>query len=239
MSVPSSFNLKHKIIYDNNVLEFQIIRTQRRRKTNEILIEYGNVSVRTSTSTSMKEIESLVSKKAKWILQKIKEQDNPDAVIKVPNYQNNSTLPYLGKNYRLRIIGYDSNLLSFSNNEFIIYTNRRNVKRIYEQWLFGMAYPIITPLIVKYSKLLNVSPKKILLKKLKSRWGSATYRNIINLNIHLLKAPLNVIEYVVLHELGHLIERNHSKRFWKIVSDNMNDYKSKIRWLKVNGSCII
>jgi len=239
MSVPSSFNLKHKIIYDNNVLEFQIIRTQRRRKTNEILIKYGNVSVRTSTSTSMKEIESLVSKKAKWILQKIKEQDNPDAVIKVPNYQNNSTLPYLGKNYRLRIIGNDSNLLSFSNNEFIIYTNRRNVKRIYEQWLFGMAYPIITPLIVKYSKLLNVSPKKILLKKLKSRWGSATYRNIINLNIHFLKAPLNVIEYVVLHELGHLIERNHSKRFWKIVSDNMYDYKSKIRWLKVNGSCII
>ncbi|MBA2266748.1 MAG: M48 family metallopeptidase [Nitrosopumilus sp.] len=239
MSVPSSFNLKHKIIYDNNVLEFQIIRTQRRRTTNEILIEYGNVSVRTSTSTSLKEIESLVSKKAKWILQKIKEQDNPDAIIKVPNYQNNSTLPYLGKNYRLRIIGYDSNLLSFSNNEFIIYTNRKNVKRIYEQWLFGMAYPIITPLIVKYSKLLNVSPKKILLKKLKSRWGSATYRNIINLNIHLLKAPVNVIEYVVLHELSHLIERNHSKRFWKIVSDNMNDYKSKIRWLKVNGSYII
>lgn len=239
MSIPSSFNLKHKIIYDNNVLEFQIIRTQRRRTTNEILIEYGNVSVRTSTSTSLKEIESLVSKKAKWILQKIKEQDNPDAIIKVPNYQNNSTLPYLGKNYRLRIIGYDSNLLSFSNNEFIIYTNRKNVKRIYEQWLFGMAYPIITSLIVKYSKLLNVSPKKILLKKLKSRWGSATYRNIINLNIHLLKAPLNVIEYVVLHELSHLIERNHSKRFWKIVSDNMNDYKSKIRWLKVNGSYII
>lgn len=239
MSVPSSFNLKHKIIYDNNILEFQIIRTQRRRKTNEILIEYGNVSVRTSTSTSLKDIESLVSKKAKWILQKIKEQDNPDAVIKVPNYQNNSTLPYLGKNYRLKIIGYDSNLLSFSNNEFIIYTNRKNVKRIYEQWLFGMAYPIITPLIVKYSKLLNVSPKKLLLKKLKSRWGSATYRNIINLNIHLLKAPLNVIEYVVLHELSHLIERNHSKRFWKIVSDNMNDYKSNIRWLKVNGSYII
>jgi predicted metal-dependent hydrolase len=102
-----------------------------------------------------------------------------------------------------------------------------------------MAYPIITPLIVKYSKLLNVSPKKILLKKLKSRWGSATYRNIINLNIHLLKAPLDVIEYVVLHELSHLIERNHSKRFWKIVSDNMCDYKIKIKWLKVNGPYII
>jgi len=239
MIVTSSFNLKHKIIYDNNILEFQIIRTRRRRKTNEILIEYGTVYVRTSTSTSIKEIESLVSKKAKWIIQKIKEQDNPHAVIKVPNYQNNSTLPYLGKNCRLRIIGYNSNQLIFSNDEFIIYTNRRNVKRIYEQWLFSMAYPIITPLIAKYSKLLNVSPKKILLKKLKSRWGSATHRNIINLNIHLLKAPLHVIEYVVLHELSHLIERNHSKRFWQIVSDNMNDYKSKIRWLKVNGPYII
>lgn len=239
MSVPSSFNHKHKIIYNNNVLEFQIIRTQRRRKTSEILIEYGNVSVRTSTSSSLKEIESLVSKKAKWIFQKIKEQDNPDAVIKVPIYQNNSTLPYMGKNYRLRIIDHNLNLLIFSNDEFIIYTNRRNVRRIYEQWLSDIAYPIITPLIVKYSKLLNVTPKKILLKRLKSRWGSATYRNIINLNIHLLKAPLDVIEYVVLHELSHLIERNHSKRFWKIVSDNMCDYKIKIRWLKVNGPYII
>jgi predicted metal-dependent hydrolase len=239
MSVPSSFNHKHKIIYNNNVLEFQIIRTHRRKKTSEILIEYGNVSVRTSTSSSLKEIESLVSKKAKWIFQKIKEQDNPDAVVKVSIYQNNSTLPYLGKNYRLKIIDLNLNLLSFSNDEFIIYTNRRNVKRIYEQWLSDMAYPIITPLIVKYSKLLNVSPKKILLKKLKSRWGSATYRNIINLNIHLLKAPLDVIEYVVLHELSHLIERNHSKRFWKIVSDNMCDYKIKIKWLKVNGPYII
>jgi predicted metal-dependent hydrolase len=239
MSVPSSFNHKHKIIYNNNVLEFQIIRTQRRKKTSEILIEYGNVSVRTSTSSSLREIESLVSKKAKWIFQKIKEQDNPDAVIKVPIYQNNSTLPYMGKNYRLRIIDHNANLLSFSNDEFIIYTNRRNVRRIYEQWLSDIAYPIIAPLIVKYSKLLNVSPKKILLKKLKSRWGSATYRNIINLNIHLLKAPLDVIEYVVLHELSHLIERNHSKRFWKIVSDNMCDYKIKMRWLKVNGPYII
>lgn len=239
MIVTSSFNFKHKIIYDNNFLEFQIIRTRRRRKTNEILIEYGIVYVRTSTSTSFKEIESLVSKKAKWIIQKIKEQDNPDAVIKVPNYQNNSTLPYLGKNYRLRIVGYSTNQLRFSNDEFIIYTNRRNVKRIYEQWLFSMAYPIITPSIAKYSKLLNVSPKKILLKKLKSRWGSATHRDVINLNIHLLKAPLPVIEYVVLHELSHLIERNHSKRFWQIVSYNMHDYKSKIRWLKVNGPYII
>src|SRR6187402_3929040 len=104
MSAPSSFNTKHQIIYDTDVLEFQIIRTQRRRKTNEILIDCGNVSVRTSTSSSLKEIESLVSKKAKWIFQKIKEQDNPDASIYIPIYQNNSTLPYLGKNYGLRII---------------------------------------------------------------------------------------------------------------------------------------
>jgi predicted metal-dependent hydrolase len=239
MSTPSSFNTKHQIIYDNNVLEFQIIRTQRRRKTNEILIEYGNVSVRTSTSSSLKEIELLVSKKAKWIFKKIKEQDNPEASIKVPIYQDDSTLPFLGKNYRLRIVSHSSNLLCFTNNGFVIYTNRKNVKRIYEQWLADIAYPIISPIIVKYSKLLNVSPKKILLKKLKSRWGSATYHNIINVNIHLLKAPLDVIEYVILHELSHLIERNHSKQFWKIVSDYMSDYKIKIRWLKVNGPYIL
>lgn len=235
----SYYQSNHEIIYNNHVLEFQIIRTLKRRKTNEILVEYGNVSLRTSMSTSINEIETLMNRKAKWILQKIREQDYRDAVIKKLTYKDNSTLPYLGKNCLLKIIQNNSTFIKFINDEFIIYTNRRNVKSIYEQWLFDNALLIFDPIIKRYSRILNVLPKKILIKKLKSRWGSATSNNTINLNIHLLKTPLDVLEYVILHELSHLIERNHSYRFWKIVSDNMTDYKDKIKWLKINAPYLL
>ncbi|MBA3750968.1 MAG: M48 family metallopeptidase, partial [Nitrosopumilus sp.] len=84
-----------------------------------------------------------------------------------------------------------------------------------------------------------VNPKKILIKNLKSRWGSTTFKGTINLNVNLIKAPFDVIEYVVLHEMGHLIEKNHSPKFWKLIKSYMFDYSKKIKWLKINGQHIL
>lgn len=234
-SSPLVSSSSHKIVYNNKVLEFHVIRSYRRKKTSEISVVNGLVSLKVPMTTPIQEIESLITRKANWIQQRICEQNNPYITIKVPTYSTNSTLPYLGKNYPLKIIEYDLSLLEFSNDQFIIYTKKNNIKRLYEEWLYRMSLSIFNPLIERYSQILNVTPKKVLLKKLKSRWGSATHSNIINLNIHLLKAPIDVIEYVILHELSHLIERNHSHRFWKLVSDNMGDYKTKKRWLQING----
>ncbi len=230
-----SLSSKHQIIYNNEVLEFRIIKSQRRSKTSEISVVNGIVYLKTPLSTTIHNIETLVKRKANWILQRLEEQNHPAISIRMPTYDNNSTLPYLGANYPLKIFSSNNHYLEFSGSQFIIYTNKKNIKNLYEQWLFDTALSIFDPLIMKYSQILNVVPKKVSVKKLKSRWGSATYNNTINLNIHLLKAPLGVIEYVILHELSHLIERNHSIRFWKIVSDNMIDYKTKIYWLRING----
>jgi predicted metal-dependent hydrolase len=227
-------------------MEFQIVRSHRRRKTNEILIQDGIVYLRTPFSTPLTEMELLLKKKSRWIAKKVKEQRNLEITMKRTSYADNSTLPYLGKNYPLRIIPEESinspttgSLIRLLDNEFVVCTTKKNVKRIYEQWLFEEGFDVFNPLVEKYSKILNVLPKKILLKDLKSRWGSATFSNVINFNIHLLKAPIDVVEYVVLHELCHLIERNHSSRFWKLVSNFMNDYKNKIKWLKLNGPLIL
>jgi len=238
-SSPHSSSSRHQIIHKDKILEFQIVRSSRRKKTSEISIINGVVCLKVPLSTTINNIESLVRKKANWIQQKVEEQNNPNITIKVPTYTNNSTLPYLGKNFPLRIIKSNYHSFEFVNDQFTMFTKNKNIKWFYEQWLLKNALDIFDPLILKYSQILKVNPKKILLKNLKSRWGSATYNNIINLNIHLLKAPLDVIEYVILHELSHLIEHNHSPRFWKLVSDNMQDYKVKISWLRKNGSNIL
>ncbi|MGN6346745.1 MAG: M48 family metallopeptidase [Candidatus Nitrosocosmicus sp.] len=229
---------KHKVFYKNNEIEFDILKTSR-KKTCEITIKYTEILVKAPFSKSIQDIESLVILKAEWILKKIKENNGKRADIKNPLYVNGTTLPYLGENIILNTLKGRADFLEFSNNEFTIHVKKKKIKTIYEEWLFEKSTLIFNQFIEKYCTLLNVRPKKILIKNLKSRWGSATFKGTINLNVHLIKAPLEVIEYVVLHEMGHLIEKNHSKRFWKIIKYYMDDYQDKRRWLKINGSNIL
>ena len=229
---------KHKIIYKNKEIEFKIIKTAR-KKTSEITVKYDDVLIRAPFSKSIEDIEYLVKNKAEWILQKIKENVGKKPEIILPIYKNNTTLPYLGKNITLNIVKDENDFLEFLNDEFVMHVKKNRVKIIYEKWLFSISPTIFNVSVEKYSVLLNVRPKKIWIKNLKSRWGSTTFKGTINLNVHLIKAPIEVIEYVVLHEMGHLIEKNHSHRFWKIIKCHMFDYLDKIKWLKINGSNIL
>ena len=78
--------------------------------------------------------------------------------------------------------------------------------------------------------------KRVYLKYNQSNWGSCSTRGNINLSTRLLFAPPKVIDYVIIHELAHLVEMNHSPRFWKIVRDIMPDYKKQEQWLKEHGA---
>ena len=226
---------RHKIVYKNNEIDLKIIKTGR-RKTSEIVIKFDEVLVRAPFSKSRKDIESMVKDKAEWIIKKIKENSGKKPEIMPPEYRDNTTLPYLGKNCILKVVKDEkSDFLEFSKDVFTAHVKKNSVKTIYEKWLFVAAPAIFNLFIEKYSILLNVRPKKIMIKKLKSRWGSATFKGTINLNVNLVKAPTSVIEYVVLHEMGHLVEKNHSPKFWKLIKDHMFDYSEKKDWLKING----
>ncbi|MEZ4950859.1 MAG: YgjP-like metallopeptidase domain-containing protein [Saprospiraceae bacterium] len=96
--------------------------------------------------------------------------------------------------------------------------------------------PAITEWVLDLNDKHTQKPiKNVALKYNHSNWGSCSTRGNINLSTRLLFAPDDVIEYVIKHELAHLIEANHSDRFWKVVHDMMPDYKEKEKWLKVNG----
>jgi len=89
-----------------------------------------------------------------------------------------------------------------------------------------------------YAKKIGVQPKKIVIKKLKSRWGSAK-DNTIHFNSNLLSSPKDVIDYVIVHELCHLRIRNHSFRFWNLLGRFMPLYRNQKLWLEMHGSKIL
>lgn len=98
---------------------------------------------------------------------------------------------------------------------------------------------LITPKAEYYAKILNVNFNKLSVKKQTSVWGSCSAKQNINFNLLLCLCPDQVIDYIVVHELCHLKELNHSKRFWNEVENLLPNYKSARLWLKANGSALI
>ena len=137
------------------------------------------------------------------------------------------------------------NKFEFVNEEFLVSlsikskASKRTIKSLYEDWLMQKARPIFQEKAKHYASQLGVEPNKIIIKNIKSRWGSVTKGSTINLNVNLLKASENIIDYIVLHELCHLKIEEHSHRFWDLIHRFMPDYQDKINWLKVNESGLL
>lgn len=91
---------------------------------------------------------------------------------------------------------------------------------------------IIHPIIKKYTHTMQLFPNKITYRNNKTRWGSCSYKNNINLNIQLLKLPIELIEYVVVHELAHIKHKHHQKEFYEEIQKVLPNYKSLDKTLK-------
>lgn len=212
-------------------------------------IENPNPDDLVFTISDSKRPQGFYSKECKMDFKKQLEYKK-ETVIQItgPIYEEGSTLPYLGKNYPLKIVNHQKdkeNKFELINEEFLVSlginsrASKRKIKALYEEWLMQKARPIFEEKVKQYSTQLAIKPSQIIIKNLKSRWGSATKGHAINLNVNLLKASDNIIDYVVLHELCHLKIKEHSHRFWELIHRFMPNYQDKINWLKVNESGLL
>ena len=101
------------------------------------------------------------------------------------------------------------------------------------------ALQIIPPRVKKYAELVGVTYGRITIRNQKTRWGSCSGKGNLNFNCFLIKAPEKVMDYVIIHELCHRIEMNHSERFWNLVEQVMPDYRVQKEWLKNNGMSLM
>jgi len=125
-----------------------------------------------------------------------------------------------------------------SENEFF-YMGKKYIREDFEETFVNLdefyrqkAHELIPSIVEKYAEQMQLYPQSLKFRKNKSRWGSCSFSNNINLNIYLMKLPLEAIEYVVVHELAHIKHKNHSRAFWSLVAYYLPQYKRAEKLMK-------
>ena len=222
--------------------QVEIIKTDR-KKSASIQLKDGRVRVRAPRSLSDKRINDLIKKRTPWIKEKLKEYSKRPQVV-TKKYEDGEIFSYLDKNYELKIIESDKEAIKLKNGFFIVsickegFGKNIKVQKLLTNWYRNHAHKYLQERTEKFANIIGVSPSSISIKNYKSRWGSCSISRAIDYNWKIIQAPKKVIDYVVVHELCHLIEHNHSPKYWSYVEKFMPNWKESRNWLKENSDIL-
>lgn len=210
------------------------------RKTLAITVRPDlSVIVIAPENTSQADIEERVKKRAPWILRTQRQYElySPDLPPRL--YVSGETHRYLGRQYRLKVDeGQEEGVRLGRGYIFVTARNKTEtprVKRLLTEWYRTQAAQVFEDrLATCYPRVqrLDISYPQIVIRAMKTRWGSCTPAGKILLNIKLIQVPEEFIDYVILHELCHLKEHSHSPRFYELLSRVLPDWRTK--WQKLN-----
>jgi predicted metal-dependent hydrolase len=221
-------------------LDYQIVRSPK-RKTLTITVERDrSVVVRAPEGTPEHEVHRVVDEKRQWILgklrhpQKYKERRHPPGKEVV----NGESAPYLGRDYRIEVTETKSGDIEFTRHFLVPATHRTKRRAVLRDWYVGEARKKILPRAEQHAEELGVKFASARIVDNRYRWGSCTVGDNVNFNWRLIKAPMFVIDYVIVHELAHLIEANHTSEFWSIVRAKTPTMEKAKAWLKEHGQIL-
>jgi predicted metal-dependent hydrolase len=189
------------------------------------------VVARAPLAATMEQVTAFVKKKAAWILKQQRFFLTYHPKTPARRYVGGETYLYMGRQYRLKVMDGTSGSVKLKGSFVEVTTNdRTKVKDLMDAWYAQHAqerlHAIATPLIERFRRH-GVEPSSVLLKHMPTRWGSCTAKGKVILNPELIKAPRGCIEYVIVHELCHLIHHDHTQRFVDLQTKEMPDWE---RW---------
>ncbi len=208
------------------------------RKTVSIYIERdGSVSARIPENLSNDEIKEVLKSKEYQIFKNLAEWEQLNEARTNREYVNGQSFLYLGRNYRLRISEEAPQKLTLKNGYFLLHKSQKGkAKDLFIEFYKEKLNEKITPIINRYKKQLGVSPNDVKIMDLQNRWASCSNKGNVNFHWKCAMAPIDVLSYIVVHELAHLIHPNHTNAFWNEIDKVYPKYDSQVQWLKLNGA---
>ncbi|MFZ2362560.1 MAG: SprT family zinc-dependent metalloprotease [Anaerolineae bacterium] len=218
-------------------LDYRVIYS--RRKTIGLTVERDrSIVVRAPIGASDEAIRQAVEAKKLWLYEKVNHSQKypPQPVRK--EFVTGETLMYLGRFYRLEVTDDNASGVRFHNRFYIARQQQAMAGRLLREWYTARAEEKLTPKIRHFAAAMGVAYERIMISDLRVRWASCTPKNNLNFNWRIVKAPAFVIDYLIVHELAHLLEPNHSERFWNIIAVQIPRYMLAREWLREHGASL-
>ena len=221
-------------------ISYSVKRSSKRTKITITVERDRMVVVRAPNNASDEAIARIVEAKRHWIYaktghgQKYENRPHPPGKELV----NGESALYFGRSYRIEIVNDETESIRFDQRFLVPASCACHKMGAMREWYIARAKERILPRVVKQARELGVSFGRARIVDSRYRWGSCTVRDNINLNWRLIKAPMFVVNYVIAHELAHLLEPNHTPRFWNIVKTQVPTMDRARGWLREHGQIL-
>lgn len=231
------------IQYGNRRINFEIKRGNRKKTVAIHVNPTAPITVLSPRCLDEEKIRMIVRKKARWILEKKEQVESNRHSNPTKEFVSGESFPYLGKYYRLKVIKSSVDIegkCRLVNGRFLVEVNGNRygkrdkvaVKRNLINWYLEHAKEKIGERVGRFAQQIGRWPANIEVKNQERRWGSCSRNGIIRFNWKIIMAPISVLDYIVVHELCHLIHPHHSSEFWQKVQSVIFDFKKRRDWLK-------
>lgn len=225
-------------------LRVEVVRSIRR--TAALHIVGSDLQVRVPEDLGDERVAAILKQKRPWIRTKVAE------LKRVPPHRSKElvsgeSFPYLGRHYRLKIQeghqvgvclsgGYlKATIRPTEQGE----QRKARIQQYLQNWYRSRALEHLQEKANRYAEQIGVSPAGVSVRNFRSRWGSCDKKGQVVFNWNIIKAPHAIADYVVIHELCHLIHPNHSKEFWQVVGRHDPNYAEHRQWLKERGATLL
>ncbi len=227
--------------------KIQIIRKAYSRSLRLKVHTTGEIKLHTNVKTPLHWIYKFLNQQKNWLEQSSLKMEALRAKNPPKSFRQGEIFPYLGQNYQLQI--RHSSSLALTLGENVIYFDMPiseddltdEARNIYfsqfKKTFKRAAEKVMSERLSHYQKEMQLFASRLHFGMQKTLWGSCSSSNRISLNYKLIVAPLEVIDYVIVHELSHIRHKNHSKDFWKLVDQFILDKEKSKLWLKENVNC--
>ena len=210
----------------------KIVRSRRRTIALVITAE-AHLIVRAPLRAPVAMIDDLIREKQGWIRKTVAAmKQRPQAVDHA--YDEGEIFWFLGRSYPLHFVDNAVTAIERTDRLCVSRTLQPDIRHRLKRWYIQEAEKEIRARCMWFSMTTGYSPASIRISDARQRWGSCSSRGGLNFSWRLIQAPLEIVDYVIVHELVHLKQHDHSRKFWDKVKAIMPDYERRRKWLREN-----
>ena len=209
-----------------------VIRSRRRTIALEVT-PHATLIVRAPLRVPASQIGEMIREKRVWILRKMEEMRRRP-VLPVHEYEEGELFFFLGRSYPLHIVGDGHGIIERRDRLYVCRSLVPGIRIRLKRWYMDEARKEIQGRCMWFSMKTGHVPSSVRVTDARQRWGSCTHKGGLNFSWRLIQAPPEIVDYVVVHELVHISQPDHSKKFWAKVREIMPDYERRREWLREN-----